>query len=161
PRLEPSSSLPATQHRPGSVVELQGYSRSTARACLRRGTPELDKTCAPRTTWLVSIAAAMANAEETRKRGRCADHQTSPVLAESTSSAPPSTGSSKRSVRRPDGGGLRSAAGCCGSAHHRESKRADVGDAPSRSPAAGRHRWDHPWLRWDKTPSGTGTASAG
>ena len=142
---EPSSSRTTRRHRLGSTAELSGYWRSIAQVCLRRDSPELCRTSGSRKESLLSSSAATASAEEKRRPGVRANHQTTPTLAENTSSVPPSTGWSRRSVHRPNRAGLRSAIECCGSEHHREPRRADAGDASSRSPATARHRSDHPW----------------
>src|SRR5262249_36985625 len=82
---------------------------------------------------------------------RYATHQTSPTLAENKSSAPTSADSSRLSARPRHRDGLRSAIGCCGSAHHRVSKPADGGDAISKYPTTNRHRRGHPWHHWGET----------
>src|SRR5262245_48312740 len=102
------------------------------------------------------IAAAMAIVEERRRPEPCAGLQSSPAPGENKFSAQRSAGWSKPYVHRPVLGDLHSAAGCCGSIHHPESRGEDAGDESSESPATGRHRADRPWLRWERMPFGIG-----
>src|SRR5262245_23195176 len=100
---------------------------------------------------LAATAQATTSVEETRTRGPCVGHQTSPPPAERTVSAPPSADSSGRSARRPHVSGLLSTIGYCASEHHRESTAADVADATSKYPTTDPRHWDRPWPHWDKT----------